>query len=553
MKPIFPYWLKYKKQMLFAFLFLTLESICDLAQPTIVSLIIDDGIKNNSLETVIKMGSLMFLVAVFGAANAIGRCVISSRTSQNFGADIRSGLYKKICSFSFAARGKYETASLVTRLTNDSSQLTNFTNGIMRVLIKAPILLCGAVFMVLLLNIKLAPVLLVIIPIIIALIYFGMKAGFPYFEKMQKALDNNNAVIREYLSGVRVVKAYNTFDEEVARFGKTNKELTGISIAADRVMGAFSPAIALTLNLGIVAALWLARGWVAEQDMQIGQIVAFINYMTQILFSLNIIFNIYQQFIRARASADRVGAVLTERGEESGGECRLPIEGGVKFENVSFAYNDRSAPALTNVSFELKPGETLGIIGSTGSGKTTLAHLLMRFYDPTDGKIYVDGTDAREYETAWLRSHFALVSQQNMLFYGEISENIRMGNYNASDAEIKNAAANAQAHDFISSFANGYQSMLGQKGVNVSGGQKQRISIARALIKKSKLLILDDCVSAVDAETEARILQAVRKLKTSPACIMITQRVSSIMRFNNILVLDEGHAVGFGSHSHLME
>ena len=555
MRFLFPYWLVYKKTILAGLLFLAAEAVCDLLLPTIVSRVIDDGIRNQSIETVMRYGGLMLIVALFGACCVVGRSVLASRVSQNFGTDLRLDLYKKINGLSFDTLGKYETASLITRVTNDTSQLVNFTNGMMRIFVKSPLLLLGCFAMVFLLNVKFALILLAVVPLVVALIYASMKIGYPFFARMQVSLDANNAVIREYLSGVRVVKAFNTFEQETARFGKTNTALTDISISAHRVMSVFTPIISLTVNAGVVLALWLARGWVAEQNIMVGQIVAFINYMTTILFSLGMIFMVYQQFIRAKASAERVSEVVREPCEETSAVEAQKIKGGVRFENVTFGYASTGAgatPVLSDINFEIPRGESLGVIGSTGAGKSSLVSLVAGFY-PFDGNIFIDGTPNADFGNEALRGQIAFAAQQSILFHGTVADNIRMGKPDATDGEIIEAAKAAQAHEFISGFPDGYETVIGQLGVNLSGGQKQRVSIARALVRKAPILILDDCVSAVDSETERALIESIYALEPKPTTIMITQRISTIINFKYILVLDEGRAAGFGDHRSLME
>ena len=572
---ILPYWRRYQKQIIIALVFLILSTVADLLQPMIVSMIIDHGVLSGDLEVVLQLGGLMLLVTVLGAAFTVVRCVISIKVSQQFGADLRLDLFSRINRFSFAALAKRDTAGLITRMTNDTSQLVNFTNSLMRMFVRVPVLLVGAIIMTIVLNVRLAMILVFVVPVIAVLMYIGMKVGLPLFAGMQKALDKNNAVIREYLSGVRVVKAYNTFEQEVARFGDTNTELAAVSTKAQRTIGIFFPIVSFTVNMGLVLTLWLARDWVANSQMQVGEIVAFLNYMVQISMALGFVFAIYQMLLRAKASAERIGEVLTEdEFEESdlerarSGQSPIKIKNsGIEFNNVSFKYpND--ADVLGNISFVLPAGETLGIIGSTGSGKTTLVQLIPKFYAPSEGKIFIGGTDISEISTEELRKNIAYVSQQNTLFQGTIAENIRMGKPDATQDEMEEAAKAACAHDFIAAYADGYETVIGQKGVNLSGGQKQRVGIARALIRKAPILILDDCVSAVDVETEAKIMEAIhkvapapgmhgrtvpRKRNDQPTCVMITQRISSVMDLNYVLVMEDGQAVGFGNHEQLME
>ena len=574
MSHILPYWRRYQKLIAIGLFFLVLESLGDLLQPMIVSRIIDRGVMEGALDVVFRLGGLMLIVTVFGATCAVMRCVMASRVSQQFGADLRLDLFAKINSFSFAALGRRETASMITRMTNDTSQLVGFTNGLMRVFMRSPILLFGAITMTFLLNPRLALILLIIVPLIALLMYISMKVGFPLFTKMQEALDRNNAVLREYLSGVRVVKAYNTFDQEIERFDVSNTDLANKSIKAMRVIGVFFPIISFAVNISVVATLWLARGWIAGGQMYVGQVVAFLNYVMQITMSLRMIFNVYQMFIRAKASSSRVGDILAEKDVEpsaltdapgllgsacsegglaarNGGQEQVPA---IEFSNVTFAYpGGGSEPVLKDISFALPRGEILGIIGPTGAGKTSLVQLIPAFYRPQDGDVLVEGISTSHACIDSLRASIAYVSQQNTLFYGSVAENIRMGKADATLEEVQSAAMAAMAHEFVRDFPEGYDTIVSQKGVNLSGGQKQRIGLARALVRKARLLILDDCVSAVDVETEAAILQAIGSLDPAPTIVMITQRISSVMNLRHILVMDAGKVAGYGSHDYLME
>ena len=553
---IIPYWRRYQKLILLALCALILGVVSDLLQPTIVSRIIDDGVMTGDLPTVLRLGGLMLAVTAFGAVCAIVRCVISSKVSQQFGADLRLDLFAKINRYSISALGSQETAGLITRMTNDTSQLVNFTNSIMRVFVRAPALLVGAIIMTILLNPRLALILAVVVPVIALLMYISLKVTLPMFAKTQATLDKNNAVIREYLSGVRVVKAYNTFDQEVERFDGTNTALVDISTRAQRTVGIFFPIISFTVNMALVVTLWMARGWIADSHMQVGQVVAFLNYMTQISMALRMIFMVYQSFIRAKASGERVAEILQEEdvSDVLGEVYHIPpgFNNAIRFHNVSFTYPGAGEAALNNISFTLPAGETLGILGSTGSGKTSLVQLIPGFYMPDDGEVFIGNNSTAELDQDMLRSAIAYVAQQNTIFYGTIADNIRMGKADATQAELEEAAKAAGAYDFITAYPEGFETIVGQKGVNISGGQKQRIGIARALVRKAPILILDDCVSAVDVETEAAIMKSIWQLSPAPTCVVITQRISSVMNLQHILVLENGRVAGFGNHEHLM-
>ncbi|MED4781954.1 ABC transporter ATP-binding protein [Brevibacillus choshinensis] len=537
--------------------FLTVEALCDLLQPTIMSRIIDVGVAKRDLNYVLSTGGLMLGVTALGAIAASMRNILSTYVSQNFGAQLRSDLFKKVQSLSFENIDRFDRASLVTRLTNDVNQVQVFVNGMMRIFVKAPLMCIGGLFMATQLNAKLAVVLAVVVPIVGLFIFLNMKIGFPFFMKVQQALDKVNGVMREYLSGVRVVKAFNRFDFEVGKFGKANEELQKKSVSATRVMSIFSPAIMLTVNMGIVAVLWLG-GMAAERgDMQVGHIIAFTNYMTQILFSLMMISMVFNMFVRAKASAGRIGEVFAEENRMTWEELSVQTDGEkgrIDFERVSFSYEgEQGEPVLKNITFTCLPGETVGIIGSTGSGKSSLVGLIPRFYDVTEGTIRVNGVDVRKIDPKWLREKMSIVPQKTTLFTGTVMENIRWGKEDATYEEVEQAAKMAQAHDFLVRTPDGYEARVGQGGINFSGGQKQRLSIARALVRQPEILILDDSTSAVDVATEAKIKEGLREFAQGLTCILIAQRITSVMDADKIVVLDHGELVGIGTHESLRE
>jgi len=546
---------KYWKGFCTAVLFVTFEALCDLIQPTIMSKIVDRGVANKDLNYVLSMGGMMLLVTALGAVAASIRNVVSSNVSQRFGTEMRSDLFKKIQSLSFEDVDEFEGASLVTRLTNDVTQVQNFVNGLMRIFVKAPLVGIGSIVMAARLNLRLSIILFVIVPIVGILIYINMKFAYPYFIKMQKTLDKVNSAMREYLSGVRVVKAFNRFDYEVEKFQVKNEEFSKNSISAMKVASVFTPAIALVVNLGIVLVLWIGGISVNTGNMHVGEIIAFTNYMTQILFSLMMVTNVFTMFVRARASLERIGEVfLEENSMINGTENTVTSEKGrIDFEHVFFSYNKGKDPVLKDISFSLDKGQTVGIIGSTGSGKSTLVNLIPRFYDCTSGKIKIDGIDVRKLELKYLRDKVAVVPQRALLFSGTILENLKWGNAKAEFDEIKEASTVAAAQDFIDKLPEGYDTKIGQGGANLSGGQKQRISIARALLKKSEILILDDSTSAVDTDTEVAIRDGLKKYAEDLTCILIAQRITSVMDADKIIVLDNGEIKGMGKHEELLK
>jgi ATP-binding cassette subfamily B protein len=533
-----------------------MEALCDLLQPTIMSKIVDIGVANKNLNYVIELGGVMLLVTAIGAIAASIRNIVSSNVSQKFGTELRSNLFKKIQSFSFESIDKFEGGSLVTRLTNDVTQVQNFVNGLMRIFVKAPLVGIGSIIMAAKLNLRLSFILVAIVPVVAILIYINMRLGYPYFIKMQKSIDNVNATIREYLSGVRVVKAFNRFDFEIGRFEEKNDILANTSTVAMKITSIFTPAIALMVNLGIVLVIWIGGINVNKGTMHVGEIIAFTNYMTQILFSLMMVTNVFTMFVRARASSERIGEVFSEESSMVNGKDSLDntkIKGSIDFEHVYFSYNKEKEPVLKDISFSCSKGETVGIIGSTGSGKSTLVNLIPRFYDCLSGEVKVNGINVKNLKVEDLRKKIAVVPQKALLFSGTIEENMKWGSENAEFFDIEEATKVSEAYDFIEKIPEGYNARIGQGGVNFSGGQKQRLSIARALIKKAEILILDDATSAVDTDTEVRIRENLKKYSKDMTCVLIAQRITSIMGADKIIVLDNGEIKGIGKHDELLK
>lgn len=550
------YFDRYKKAFFLALYILILETLGDLIQPVIMSRIVDEGVKAGDINQVLRLGGLMLFITFLGLLLASGRNLISTRASQNLGADLREDLYIKIQGFSLANVDDFQDASLITRLTNDINHIQNFSHGMMRVFVKAPVMGIGAIIMSFLLNLRMGFVLLGLVPIVGLITYFNFRFSYPLFRRMQKALDRVNSVMGEYLAGIRVVKAFNRFDYEEERFRKVNENLRETTMKGMKTIAVFGPLISLCVNMGVVLILWFGGYRVNLGELEAGKIMALINYLTQLLFALVMMSRILNMFIRARASAERVGEVFNAENtivEAKNPISNVQIEKKIEFENVYFHYDKKGKPVLEDISFSINKGETLGIIGSTGSGKSTLINLISRFYDPSKGRIKIDGVDIREMEIKKLRDKIAMVPQNVLLFTGTIEENIKWGKEDATREEVIKAAKIAQAHDFISSFAEGYNTYLGQGGVNLSGGQKQRTSIARALIKKPSILILDDSTSAVDMITERKIREGLKEYSKGTTTILIAQRITSVMDADRILVMDKGRIVGNGTHKELME
>ena len=551
------YFKKYYKMFFLAIGCVMLEVLCDLLQPTLMSTIIDKGVSYNDMNIVLKYGFLMIGVSIFGAFIAINRNRFATTVAQNFGAELRLDVFNKIQSFDFDNIDKFERGSLITRLTNDITNIQNFIYGLMRIFARAPLLGIGCIIMSIRLDFKMSLIVLIIIPIVAILIFINLRFGYPYFVKVQRAIDKVNGVIREYLRGVRVVKAFNRFEFEGERFEGVNNELTNKSIASMRFMAIFNPISTLIVNIAIAIIIWIGATRVNIGTLQVGKIIAFTNYMTQMLFALMSTSMIFSSLIRAKTSAERINEVFLEENsvKEISKEKYITDEvGKVQFKNVTFSYRGlKGDPIIKDISFTINKGMTLGIVGSTGSGKTTLVNLIPRFYDVKSGEIIIDGLNINRYSFEDLRDKIAIVPQKTVLFSGTIKENIRWGKEDATDEEIIEACIIADAKSFIEGFKDGYDSIVEQGSSNLSGGQKQRIAIARAVIKKPELLILDDSTSALDTDTEFRIRKLLKEYVKEMTTIIIAQKIASVLTADKIIVLDHGEIVGEGTHNELMD
>ena len=538
--------------------FLTLEAVADLMQPTYMSYIVDDGVANADVGQILIYGGIMLGIALFGAFCAVMRNHFASRTSQTIGKEIRHDIYHNVQQLSLENIDRLQPASIITRITNDVTQIQDFINSIMRIMIKAPITGIGAVVLIIIQTPKQAPIMIVIVIIATLLIVLNIMVGYPRFGKVQKKLDKLNGVSREFLSSVRVVKAFRAEDKETGKFKNASDDLADANTSALRAMAMFAPLINLTVNFGIVLLLFISKEQAAGD---IGRLMASVNYMGQVLFALAFISNVINSAVRALASSERIKEVLDEKPVQKKAEHpqKPEIKGEIKFNDVSFAYAGASRSALSHISFTANPGETIGIIGPTGSGKTSLVNLIPRFYDTTEGALTVDGVNVNEIDEEYLRSKVALVAQKALLFTGTIMENLSWGLSNSHDnlskedeSRIQKAVQIACADEFIGNTKDGYNTLLGQGGVNLSGGQKQRLSLARALIKEPNILILDDCTSALDATTESSVLKGLSEMETKATVLLISQRISTVMRADKILVLNNGEVQGFGTHTELL-
>lgn len=547
------YFNKYKIPFLTAVICVALEAVCDLLGPTLMSNIINTGIEQGSIGHVYYWGALMLLVTLIGAGFAVTRNILASKVSQRMGADLRYDLFGKIVYFSEVSADKIESGSLITRMTNDTSQVIMFVNGIMRIFLKAPITCVGSIVLASLLNFRLSLVIYAIVAVVAGLIILSMKLSYPRFYQLQKAMDKVNLTVQEYLIGVRLVKAFGTYDKETGRFEEANSSLMQKGVASQMVITLISPLMTLAVGIGTVIVIYSGSHLFTLNLASPGDVTAFTIYMAQILTSLIMITNIFNTFVRTKASTSRIKEVLDCEGDFAGNGKTEDLNGDIEFRNVTFAYPGGSGvPAIKDLSFHISNGQSLAIIGPTGSGKSTIAWLLLRFYDVNSGKILINGYDVKDLNIDAVRNNAAIVPQKPMLFSGSVAENIRWGDKEASDEVLHNAAARAQA-GFIGQMSEGFDSLLGSAGVNISGGQKQRISIARGLLKHSSILILDDATSALDAVTEAKVRDSLNSGNRNQTVITITQRCGTAMFADRILVMDNGVRVGYGTHRELMQ
>lgn len=547
-----PYWL----WIVLAPLLMLLEVVMDLMQPRMVERIVDQGIANLDLPFVLQTGLLMFGLAVIGATGGMSNGIFAEMTVQGFGADLREALFRKVQSFSFRNLDAFETGQLITRLTSDVAQLQEGVLITLRMLVRAPLLLIGSLVMAIVTSPQLAFLPLVLMPIELLAVVWIVRKATPLFTLVQEKLDALNGVMEENLSGMRVVKAFARAAHEKQRFAHANRALTDQAVRAGRTVAVMPSFMMLTMNLGIVGVLWFGGVQVVRGGMQVGQIIAFVNYLMTTLFSLMMVSQMVIQFSRAEASARRIEEVLETEPElqDAPNAIRdVRLKGHIVFDRVTFRYDGAdSEPVLKEVSFTAQPGETVALLGMTGAGKSTLVHLIPRFYDVQGGRILIDGMDVREIDQKTLRRNIGMVLQETVLFSGTIRDNIRYGKPDASEEEVIAAAKAAQAHDFILTLPEGYDTVIGQRGVNLSGGQKQRLAIARALLIQPAILILDDSTSAVDVETETRIQQALENLMRNRTCLVIAQRISTVLKADKILVLDDGRIVAQGTHAELL-
>ncbi len=562
-------WMKYVKPYMLYFILGPLCMIIEVVGEVLMPMYLAEIITGALDKTLTTEGSLLVMLKMIGTAimmmaGGVGGSYFGAKASVNFAADLRADLFRKVQGYSFANIDKFSTGSLVTRLTNDVTQLQNFVNMMLRMMLRSPGMLIGGVIMAIRLSPSLSIVMAVTIPLLLLSIVFLIARGMPRFAKMQTKIDGLNSTVQENITNVRVVKSFTREGFESDKFKKANSELKGAGMSAMKNMIFMSPVQTLFMYITTGLVIWFGSQLVISNydagitTFGVGELSAFINYVSQILFSLMMVTMMLMFSSRALASAKRIKEVLDEEldiTDTSHSDKDALIENGeIEFKNVTFRYYKNSAePVLSNIDLKIAAGSTVGIIGSTGCGKTTLVSLIPRLYDTDEGEVLIDGKNVKDYTLYNLREGVGMVLQKNVLFSGTIEENLRWGDESATDEEMFAAAENAQADKFVRNFTNGYQTELGQGGVNVSGGQKQRLCIARALLKKPKIIILDDSTSAVDTATEAQIRRAFREELGSSTKIIIAQRISSVKDADMIIVMDDGRITGVGTHDTLMQ
>lgn len=532
------------------------EVLIDLILPTLMSKIVDDGVLGHDFELIIKTGLLMFLLAVCGGIFGVGSSAFSGATSHSFSRDLRNDAFSKVMDLSFQQTDKFTTGSLVTRMTTDINLIQQFVDLALRMFVRSFMMSMGGIIMMLRLNVDFGIVLAIALPIELIAMFIIIGKASPLFKIVQKKLDKVNSVVQENVSGARVVKAYVREDFETERFSRANNDLTDTTLKVHKTMAILGPVLTIVLNLSVVAIIFIGgeRIQAAATEMKIGSVMAAITYITQILHSITMVSMMFQSITRAKASADRINEILETEPVIRTGSKVIDSIGEIEFENVDFFYPGfEGKTVLNNLNLKIKKGENIAILGSTGSGKTSLINLIARFYDVTAGSVKIDGTDVREIDLQSLRDKISIVMQKTELFSGTVNSNLRWGNESASEEEIKTAAEIAEAREFIEHMPDQYEGYVAEKGASLSGGQKQRMSIARSILKKPDVLIFDDSTSALDLSTEARLRKKLFEHMKGTTVITIAQRIASIKNCDRIAVIDDGSLVAIGKHDELLE
>jgi ATP-binding cassette subfamily B multidrug efflux pump len=547
-----PYW----KQAVLALVMMVFMTAADLAVPRLLQRIVDVGIAGKDMAQIVRTTAIMIGASLMGALMAIGNTLVSVRAAQNYATDLRSALYRKVQSLSFGNLDHLQTGRLMVLLMSDVTAVQQIVMLSMRVLIRAPLLLIGSMLLMVATSPRLGGMMLLVLLLTLSIVSAFAGRARPLFSKVQRKLDALNNVLQEYLAGVRVVKAFVRSAYEVERFGRANTELTDQTVQVLQFMSILIPTMTVFINLGSVAVVWFGGRQVIAGELTVGQILAFANYVSTIMFPVIFLGNLVALLSAAQASAQRILEVMDtapEVGNRPQAQALAQVAGRVAFEEVCFSYNhDCSEPVLEHINLVAEAGQKVAILGATGSGKSSLIELISRFYDVTEGRLTIDGTDVRDVTLESLRSHIGIAMQETVLFRGTVRDNIAYGRPEASDEEVINAARSAQAHDFVLTLPDGYNTLVGERGATLSGGQKQRIAIARALLVQPRILILDDSTSSVDVETEARIRASLQELMVGRTTFIIAQRISSVLHADKIVVLDRGQIVAQGNHEELM-
>ena len=535
-------------------LVMILEVAMDLLQPTLLSNIIDIGVANHDLNYVLITGLKMIIAAIVGLF-AGGACsFLAAIASIKLAEEVRQGLFDKIQTLSFLELDKLKTSSLITRLTNDVTQIQQMTNMLLRMMVRAPSTAIGGLVMAIILSKELSKIFVVAIPIILIVVMIILKKSFPLFKKMQQKIDNINLVMRESILGIKIIKALVIEDKQKDRFNDANEELTMASIKSQSMNLLLLPISTFIMNLTVVSVLWFGGNMFVSGNIEIGKIMAFINYLLQIMASIMMVINCMIMFSRAQVSAARINEVLDTKASIENKENSEEVKNfDIEFKNVFFKYNDHSDNVLEDISVKIKEGEKVGIIGSTGCGKTSFVNLIPRLYDATSGEILIGGVNVKNINIKQLREDVAIVLQESILFSGDIKSNLKLGNKNASEEELISASKDSQAYEFIMNKDNKFDEVVEQRGKNLSGGQKQRLSIGRTLIKNPKIFIMDDSSSALDMATEARLQTSIRNRMKDNTVLIIAQRISAVMDLDKIIVMDDGKISDMGSHKELLE
>lgn len=548
-----------KKYAILAPIFMMVDAMCSVISPFIISKIIDVGIANSDTAYIMKMGGIMFLLALGVLGGGFGCMYFSAKASYGFGANLRRDIIRKIQTYSFANINKFSTASIITRATNDVEVLVQLVQMCLRMLIRSPFMFVGGIIMAIALNKGMSLILVALIPFLAILIAFAIVKTFPLFTKLQEKIDRVNAILRENLVGSRFIKAFVREAHEEARFKKANQELRDLSVKSFGILVLLMPGVTLIMNIGIAAVLWFGGKMALTGGILVGQISSYVTYITMVLSALIMLMMIFMNLSRARASAKRITEILAEEPDLKDDVNRVDnnlkiTKGKVEYNVEKFSFADSEGEAiLENIKFTANPGEMIAIIGSTGTGKSTIVNLMPRFYDVTEGYVKIDDRDVKEYSLKNLRAGIGMVLQHNRLFRGTIRSNLLWGNSEATDEELYEALRIAQMEEHVKNMKHGLDSKVEQRGTNFSGGQKQRLTIARALVKKPKILILDDSVSALDSTTEKNLREALRRKMKDTTIFVITQRISSCKEADKILVIDDGTIVGQGTHEELIE